>query len=125
MTELDDLATAAAYARPVHAHQPGYAAPARPPARVPSYTGITIGARLLIAFGIMCVVGAAVVVGIAIFGAVATVAQSRDGGGVAAVLLAGTTVPFALAALGWGILFVLVGTVAIAIRDIARNSFRR
>lgn len=115
MTDLDQLA-AVQYGQPI-----AYSTPAPRPVRVPSYLGITVGARILIGFGIACVLIATLVLALAVY---AVIAQPSGRGGLATLVVSPVVVG-AAGMIGWGLMFVLVGTVAIAIRDIARNSFRR
>lgn len=103
-------------------HHPSYATPAFRPARVPSYAGITVGAVLLILFGVgfLAVAGLSAVV---LFGGAARVAGEGNSG-VAAVLASGGAV-YTAGVAAWGLMLVMSGTLALAVRDIARNSFRR
>lgn len=83
--------------------------------RTPDYKWISIGSAMLFVFAVAAIIGACVLLGIAVGDA------GKLGHGSPEMTMQCLT---ALCLLGYGILVALVASVALAIRDIAINSFR-
>ena len=118
--DLESLASAASYSHPVQ-----YASPQTSRRRAPSYGAITIGAVIMNIFGGTYVGIGIVIIVLSLVGAGTAGSQNVNGLGVAAaasVGLAGVLTGLAFATVGFIVL--MIGSLAIAVRDIARNSWR-
>ena len=85
----------------------------------PDYQGILVGAAVLRVIGVLAVVAGLLLVGFRLVNPPAGGAPSEVLSSVATALMAG---------LGWvvyGLLIIFVASLGTAVRDIARNSFRR